>query len=79
MSVRGPNWLLRSGPVPRDSLSLRLGLQLATSAPGSMLTHNDDSPTENGDERPETVSIGELLRSTHSISHPIDAPVNDLN
>ncbi len=29
-----------------------------------------DSPTErNGDERPETVSIGELLRSTHSISH----------
>lgn len=34
------------------------------------MSHNDDSPTEgNGDEQPETVSIGEILRSTHSISH----------
>lgn len=34
------------------------------------MSHNDDSTTEgNGDERPETVSIGEILRSAHSISY----------
>ncbi len=36
------------------------------------MLHNDDSSTEHErieDERPETVSIGELLRSAHSVSH----------
>lgn len=33
------------------------------------MSHNGDSQSEGGaDERPETVSIGELLRSAHSIS-----------
>jgi hypothetical protein len=44
------------------------------------MSHNDDSPTERiGDERAETVSIGEILRSTHSISHrSFVAPLIDL-
>ena len=34
------------------------------------MSHNGDSREErDGDERPETVSIGELLRSAHEISH----------
>jgi WD repeat-containing protein 23 len=34
------------------------------------MSHNEDSQTErSGDERPETVSIGEILRSTYSRSH----------
>ncbi len=43
------------------------------------MSHND-SPTEmSGDERPETVGIGELLRSTHLIPYrSIDRPLIDL-
>jgi hypothetical protein len=56
-----------SGPVVSRTCEL---IAVAVIPLYTMSQHNGDSQTERGgDERSESVSIGELLRSTHSISH----------
>ena len=56
--------------TPDSGVSLRLSVSCIISSVQYSMSHNGDSQTErDGDERPETVSIGELLRSAHETSH----------
>ena len=67
---KDPGYLFTRGPdglAPRVSRALPLRDRVTSVSAIPPMSHNRNSQTErSGDERPDTVSIGELLRSTHS-------------